>query len=107
MARSVAILTALNDAVEVNAADVASAVASMNYGTGGLGTIVLEVSAADPDEWIQIKVKNPAFAVNAEVDNLAAAGIAWADIKGVRKVRVRKSVAGAGPVTVTLSVMAV
>ncbi len=115
MARITGVLTNVNDALTIKDVDENNGGVSITYKTGGLGTIVVEVSAldsqtnvngnlVDDDEWVQLKLRNPSAAVNADVDNLAAAGIAWADIIGVKKVRVRKSVAGAGPVTVTLTV---
>lgn len=105
MARATKDLTALNDEIVISDIDESNGGVSVYYGTGGLGTLVVEVSAVDAgNEWVQIKLKNPSIAVNAEIDNLAAQGIAWADIVGVRRVRARKSVAGAGPVTTTLTV---
>lgn len=110
MARATKVLTNINEEITISDVDELNGAASIQYGAGGLGTLVLEVScqdngAAPPvDDWVQIKIFNPAIAVNAAVDNLAAAGYAWAEVVGVKKVRVRKSVAGAGPVRATLTI---
>lgn len=102
MARARGILTNLNDEISLEDRDEINGAASIQYGAGGLGTVVMEQTNNDA-EWVQLKMKNPSTAVNAEVDNLAAAGIAYAEIVGASKVRARKSVAGAGPVTVVLT----
>jgi hypothetical protein len=75
--------------------------AVVQYGAGGLGTIVLEATVNGTD-YVALKMTNPT--TKADVDNLAAAGVAWAEVVGYDKVRVRKSVAGAGPVAVVLMV---
>jgi len=80
----------------------------VQYGTGGAGTIVLEASLDEQDDssiqWTQIQMKNPNDIAGAPIANLAAAGLGVADVVGFRLIRVRKSVAGIGPVTVSMSV---
>ena len=84
----------------------------VQYGTGGSGTVVLEVTADDVDtidkiplaQWTAIQMKNPNDIAGAPISSLAAAGLGVADIVAYRGVRIRKSVAGTGGVDVTLVV---
>lgn len=77
----------------------------------GTGTVILEfgsprmVNNTFVDEWIQIKIKDPSIAVNAEVDSLVVAGsqkYAWAECVGVNRIRARKTDAGGADCFVTL-----
>lgn len=77
----------------------------------GTGTVILEfgsprmVNNAFVDEWIQIKMKDPSTAVNAEVDSLIVAAsqkYAWAECVGVNRIRARKTDAGGADCFVTL-----
>lgn len=110
MARATKVLTNINEEIVIGDVDEINGAASIQYGAGGAGTLVLEVSSQDDganppvDQWVQVKMFNPAIAVNDFVDNLVAVGYAWAEIVGARKVRLRKSVAGAGGVRATLTV---
>jgi len=81
---------------------------SVQYETGGSGTVVLEVSLDEPEDssiqWNPIQMKNPNDIAGAPVNNLAAGGLAVADVVGYRTMRIRKSVAGAGGAVITMVV---
>lgn len=102
MAQAVATktLTALNDKLGPLEVPGGVITAGMQYGAGGQGTIVLEGTINDTD-YIAINV-TPAGG-GASVANLAAAGIGTADVSAYSKVRINKSVAGAGGVSASLS----
>lgn len=103
MARVVKILTAANEEIKLDVRTDKRAVAGVQYGAGGLGTIVLEGRILDA-EWVAIGLQSPADANAAAAANLAAAGAGSADVSWCEEVRVRKSVAGAGPVTVGFTI---
>ncbi len=79
----------------------------------GTGTVILEFNTprntsagAVPDEWQQIKMKNPVVGVNAEVDSLvAAAGVkyGYASAIGVNRVRARRTDSGTDDCFVSIS----
>lgn len=81
---------------------------SVQYGTGGAGTIVLEASLDEKDDptiqWSPIQMKNPNDIGGAAIGSLSAAGLGISDVVAYRLLRVRKSVAGGGPVVVTMIV---
>jgi hypothetical protein len=69
-------------------------------GANSTGTVILEYRSpyTGPDgtisDWVQIKMKNPQIAVNADVDNLvgaAAAQYAWAECVGIQEIRARRT----------------
>lgn len=76
------------------------------------GTVILEYRSpytGTPDvpvsDWVQIKMKNPQIAVNADVDNLvgaAAAQYAWAECVGVQEIRARRTDAAGSACFVSL-----
>lgn len=77
--------------------------AGIQYGAGGLGTIVLEGTRNDTD-WVTIGFdKDDGSGV---ATSLAAAGGGHADISTLSQIRIRKSVAGAGAVLTSLSISA-
>lgn len=94
------VLTAANDAIEVQIPTDRLAVAGVQYGAGGAGTVVLE-GTLDDTTWIVIEMVDPndhtTFATS-----ITAAGIWQADVSVFKKIRARYSVDG-GSVTVTLS----
>lgn len=94
-------LTLINEGFELKIPQDQDAIAGLQYGAGGLGTLVLE-GTCDGITWIPFGLY-PADGT-AVVLNLAASGIAYARVGYVLKVRVRKSVAGAGAVLATLIV---
>lgn len=108
MAAVTKVLTALNDVCgPLDIPQDYSAAGSVQYGSGGLGTIVVEGILEGQDEsvtanWIGLKLNNPN--TKGDVDNLAAIGIGNFECWAYNKVRIRKSVAGAGGVTATLSI---
>ena len=75
--------------------------AGVQYGAGGLGTLVLEGTLNEVD-WVAIGL-TPAGG-GAVVASVAAAGIWYAAVSQYSSVRLRKSVAGGGPVTSSLSI---
>lgn len=75
--------------------------ASVQYGAGGQGTIVLQ-GTVDGTTFIDIGLTPASY--GAVVANLAASGIGFADVSGFRSVQINKSVAGAGAVTATLGI---
>jgi hypothetical protein len=84
-----------------------SGAGTVQYGNGGLGTIVVEGILEGQDEsvaanWIALKLNNPN--TKGDVDNLAAVGLGNFECWAYNKVRARKSVAGGGAVTVTLAI---
>jgi hypothetical protein len=95
-------LVAQDDAVVLDVPTDHSAIAGVQYGVGGLGTIALEGRILDGD-WFGIGMKKPAD--DTALATLAAAGAGYADVSYCDAVRVRKTVAGAGPVNVGLSVV--
>lgn len=100
MATVIKTLAALNAVVELDVpTDVAAAVA-LQYPAGGTGTIVVEATINGQD-WVALKLKNANTA--ADVDNLAAAGIAWAEVPAYEKVRARMSVAGSCQVALSIA----
>lgn len=106
MARVQGVLTALNDLLLYpNVTDEFNGGGSVQYGIGGLGTIVVEVHSGYLDangnpEWTAIAMSDSG---NNIVASLAAPGIAFFDAIGINALRIRKSVAGAGPVRVALN----
>lgn len=102
MAKVAKQLVALNDVVVLDIPTDHSAIAGVQYGVGGAGTIVLEGRILDGD-WFSIGMKKPAD--DTAVVSLAAAGAGYADVSYCDAVQVRKTVAGAGPVLVGLSVV--
>lgn len=107
--KAVKVLTAVNDEVvlDLENQDFNGAFA-IGYGAGGVGTVVAEVSvgksAAGVDEWsAPIKLFDPSAAVNAQVDNIAAAGVVYGEVVCASKLRVRKTIAGPGDVRITLA----
>lgn len=93
-------LTNANDEIRVDVPNDHGYIAGIQYGTGGLGTIVLEGRINNGNDWFAIGI-TPA-AGGAVVASLAAAGAGSADVSFCEEVRIRKSVAGAGPVTAGL-----
>lgn len=77
--------------------------AFIQYGAGGVGTIALEITLNDTD-WVIVGLTP--IGGGAIVANLAAAGLAYADISAASQVRVRKTVAGGGDVLASLSMPA-
>jgi len=71
------------------------------------GTVVLEYENPSTNgEWVQVKLKDPSIAVNAEVDSIAgsaAAHYVWAEAVGITKCRARRTAAGATSCLVTLT----
>lgn len=77
----------------------------------GTGTIILEFGSPRTvdnvlvDEWIQIKIKDPSIAVNAEVDSLIVAAsqkYAWAECIGINRIRARRTDNAGGDCFVSL-----
>lgn len=101
MARITEALTALDEEISMLIPEDQDAIAGIQYGSGGLGTLVLE-GTCDDVTYHAIGIY-PADG-SAVVADLAAAGIAYARVGFVKRVRIRKSVAGAGPVSATLIV---
>jgi hypothetical protein len=70
---------------------------------GAVGTVILEFGSPQSDltapfapknEWVQVEMKNPAIAVNDDVDNLVGASGAqygWAECVGVNRIRARRT----------------
>lgn len=100
MARVQQALTAADETITLDIPEDESGLGSVQYGAGGLGTIVVEASITR-DAWFQVGLRNAL--TDAVVADLSAAGGAYFPVAGYNKVRVRKSVAGAGPVTVGLA----
>lgn len=100
-AKATKTLTALNDLVGPIEVPGGVIMAGVQYGAGGLGTIILEGTLNDTD-YATIAL-TPAGG-GAAVLLLSAAGIANADVSAYSRVQIRKSVAGAGGVLATLTV---
>lgn len=99
MARITKSLTLINETIECKLPQDRDAIAGIQYGAGGLGTLVLE-GTCDGITWIPFGIF-PADG-SAVVASLTASGIAYTRVGYVEHVRIRKSVAGAGPVLATL-----
>ena len=91
-------LVAIDENITLDIPTDATAVVGVQYGVGGLGTIVLEGSMDAGASWFTIQLLKPDG--TAAVLLLAAAGQGYADVSYCDRVRVRKSVAGAGGVLV-------
>jgi hypothetical protein len=100
MARAQQVLTLANEAITIDVPEDQSGLGSIQYGAGGLGTLVVEASIIR-DAWFPVGLRNAL--TDAVVADLAAAGGAYFPVAGYNKIRVRKSVAGAGPVTAGLA----
>jgi hypothetical protein len=94
-------LVALNDNVELDVPTDFGAIAAIQYGAGGLGTIELQGTVDGGATWFTIQLLKPDGTVAAT--NLAAAGVGYNDVSYCDKVRINKTVAGAGAVAVVLS----
>lgn len=92
-------LTALNSVIELKLPTDRTAVAGVQYPTGGAGTIVLE-GTLDGITWVDIFMSHPDG--SAAASGLAAAGVGYADVSYFKKIRVRKSV-GAAAISPVLS----
>lgn len=78
-----------------------TAVVGIQYGAGGLGTIILEGTMDGGASWFTIQLQKPDG--TAAVLLLAAPGQGYADVSYCDKVRVNKTVAGAGAVNVSVN----
>jgi len=99
MARVTKSLTYIDETIAINIPQDKSGFVSVQYGAGGQGTLVLE-GTVDGENWVGIDMEDEA---GTPVANLSAAGIAHQRTFGLEAVRVRKSVAGLGPVLASLS----
>lgn len=106
MAQAQKALTNANDELVMAVPQHINGGGSVHYGAGGLGTIVVEghngLEQSGAKQWFAIGMKS--FADDTVVADLSAAGAAYFNSVGLKEVRVRKSVAGAGPVDVSLNV---
>lgn len=100
MATAKKVLTNVNDEIVIDIPTDQSGAIGVQYGAGGAGTIVVE-GTIDSTTWLALKIINVTTKVDA--DNLAASGIGSVEVYALEKVRVRKTVAGPGDVTVTIS----
>jgi hypothetical protein len=95
-------LVALNDNIAIDIPTEHGAVAGVEYGVGGLGTIELQGRMHNLGAWFTIQLLKPDG--TAAALNLAAAGVGYADVSYCDMVRVNKTVAGAGGVDVDFTV---
>ena len=100
MARITKDLTAADETIEIDVPEDQAGLASMHYGTGGAGTIVAE-ACIQAGAWFPVGIRDAI--TDGVVANLAAAGAGYFPVAGYNKIRVRKSVAGGGPVTASLA----
>ena len=91
-------LVAANDNIELDIPTDKGAVAGVEYGAGGLGTIELQGRLHPLGAWFTIQLQKPDG--TAAALNLALAGVGYADVSYCDRVRVNKTVAGAGGVDV-------
>jgi hypothetical protein len=95
-------LVALNENITLDIPTDKGAIAGVEYGAGGLGTIELQGQMHPAGAWFTIQLLQPDG--TAAALNLAAAGVGYADVSYCDKVRVNKTVAGAGGVDVDFTV---
>lgn len=97
-------LTALNSTLQIDEVDESNGSVTLQYITGGAGTVVLEgtLGSGSTAEWVGLKLTNANTKVDA--DNAIAAGLYYASMYGYRSVRARKSVGVAScPVWVSVN----
>lgn len=92
-------LTEADEVITIDIPQDKSGFVSVQYGTGGQGTLVLE-GTIDYETWVELEMQDEHGGV---VASLTAAGIAHQRTFALEAVRVRKSVAGGGPVLASLS----
>ncbi len=112
MARENKVLTGADEAITIDFVDAEefNGACSVQYHTGGVGTLVVEASSGpttingSTDDWVQLDGITRIAGVAAFAANITAAGYFIVELVGVKKVRVRKSVAGGGDCFVSLIV---
>lgn len=93
-------LGAVNDALEVACTPDQSASGSVSTTAG---TVVVEGSVLDEGDWFALPLRNNSTAPATDAMNLAAAGMAYFDVLGLAKVRVRLSAGGPADVALGLT----
>lgn len=92
-------LTEADEVITIDIPQDKSGFASVQYGAGGQGTLVLE-GTIDYETWVELEMQDEH---GGTVASLTAAGIAHQRTFALEAIRVRKSVAGGGPVLASLS----
>lgn len=82
-------LAAVNDAMDVLIPTDRVAVAGVQYPTGGTGTLVLEGTITE-DHWVALELRSAADAT-VVATSVNAAGIWFADVSYLKRIRLRKS----------------
>lgn len=94
-------LVALNDNIILDIPTDDTAVVGIQYGAGGLGTIELQGTMDGGATWFTIQLLKPDG--TAAALNLAAPGQGYADVSYCDKIKINKTVAGAGGVNVSVN----
>lgn len=95
------VLTAINEEIILDIPTDRTAICGLQYGAGGLGTVELQGTMDAGVTWFTIQLSKPDG--TAAALSLVAAGQGYAEVGYCDRVRAKKTVAGAGPVTTTLN----